>query len=271
MKKSFFPLIFLLVLCLSPISLAHAESGRITLNKVTSSPEIIEPGSKFKINFSITNNKEANLKDVVITLVGSEDKKVLTGFSPVGSTNEIYVGHIDGETSKDATIEMACDPNLKAGNYNILVKIGYKLYGEYVEETRIIGLILGNKPNLLITSLDASNKDGEGKKLSLNFVNSGKSTLKDVMVNVKAKDKTFTKYFGTMESEDENEFKQDLNLSGDIKGIVEISFKDELNKPSKVSQEFSIKGRVNDTNTTKKEKNSSGILGFFKGLLGIGD
>nr|WP_243150916.1 hypothetical protein [Clostridium sporogenes] len=133
MKKSFFPLIFLLVLCLSPISLAHAESGRITLNKVTSSPEIIEPGSKFKINFSITNNKEANLKDVVITLVGSEDKKVLTGFSPVGSTNEIYVGHIDGETSKDATIEMACDPNLKAGNYNILVKIGYKLYGEYVE------------------------------------------------------------------------------------------------------------------------------------------
>ncbi len=91
------------------------------------------------------------------------------------------------------------------------------------------------------------------------------------MVNVKAKDKTFTKYFGTMESEDENEFKQNLNLSGDIKGTVEISFKDELNKPSKVSQEFSIKGKVNDTNTTKKEKNSSGILGFFKSLLGIGD
>ncbi len=166
---------------------------------------------------------------------------------------------------------MACDPNLKAGNYNILVKIGYKLYGEYVEETRIIGLILGNKPNLLITSLDTSNKDGEGKKLSLNFVNSGKCTLKDVMVNVKAKDKTFTKYFGTMESEDENEFKQDLNLLGDIKGTVEISFKDELNKPSKISQEFSIKGKINDTNATKKEKKSSGILVFFKGLLGIGD
>ncbi len=94
----------------------------------------------------------------------------------------------------------------------------------------------------------------KAKKLSLNFVNSGKSTLKDVMVNVKAKDKTFTKYFGTMESEDENEFKQDLNLSGDIKGTVEISFKDELNKPSKVSQEFSIKGKIDDTNTTKKRK-----------------
>ncbi|MCS4468516.1 hypothetical protein JTS96_08215 [Clostridium botulinum] len=165
---------------------------------------------------------------------------------------------------------MACDPNLKAGNYNILVKIGYKLYGEYVEETRIIGLILGNKPNLLITSLDASNKDGEGKKLSLNFVNSGKSTLKDVMVNIKAKDKTFTKYFGTMESEDENEFKQDLNLSGDIKGTVEISFKDELNKPSKVSQEFSIKGKIDDTNTVKKKK-EFWYTRFFKGLLGIGD
>ena len=85
------------------------------------------------------------------------------------------------------------------------------------------------------------------------------------MVNVKAKDKTFTKYFGTMESEDENEFKQDLNLLG------EISFKDELNKPSKISQEFSIKGKINDTNATKKEKKSSGILVFFKGLLGIGD
>lgn len=75
MRKNFFSLIFLLVLCLCPVSLVHGESGRITLNKVTSSPEIIEPGSKFKINFSITNNKEANLKDVVITLVGSEDKK----------------------------------------------------------------------------------------------------------------------------------------------------------------------------------------------------
>lgn len=88
----------------------------------------------------------------------------------------------------------------------------------------------------------------------MNFVNSGKSTLKDVMVNIKAKDKTFTKYFGTMESEDENEFKQDLNLSGDIKGTVEISFKDELNKPSKVSQEFSIKGKIDDTNTVKRKR-----------------
>lgn len=271
MKKIFSPLILLLVLCISPVSLVHGESGRITLNKVSSSPEIIEPGSKFKINFSITNNKDANIKDVVITLVGSEDKKVLTGFSPVGSTNEIYVGHIDGETSKEATIEMVSDPNLKAGNYNILIKIGYKLYGEYIEETRIIGLILENKPNLLITSLDASNKDKEGKKLSLNFVNSGKSTLKDVIVNVKAKNKTFTKYFGTMESEDENEFKQNLNISGDVKGTVEISFKDELNKPSKVSQEFAIKGKANDTNTNKKEKKSSGVLSFFKSLFGIGD
>lgn len=162
-EKKFFPFNIFVSFMSLPYFISSCWIRKNNLNKVTSSPEIIEPGSKFKINFSITNNKETNLKDVVITLVGSEDKKVLTGFSPVGSTNEIYVGHIDGETSKDATIEMACDPNLKAGNYNILVKIGYKLYGEYVEETRIIGLILGNKPNLLITSLDASNKDGEGK------------------------------------------------------------------------------------------------------------
>lgn len=271
MIKKFFPLVFLLILCVFPISLVHAESGRITLNKVTSSPETVEPGSKFKINFTITNNKEANIKDVVITLAGLEGKNVLTGFSPVGTTNEIYVGHIDGETSEDASIEMACDPNLKAGNYNILVKIGYKLNGEYIEENRVIGLILGNKPSLLITSLDATNKDGEGKKVSLNFVNSGKSSLKDVVLNVKTNNKTFTKYFGTMEPEDENDFKQSLALSGDIKGTVEISFKDELNKSSKISQEFSIKGKVNDTNTASKPKKSSGIIGFFKSLLGIGD
>lgn len=272
MKKLIYIFTFIFFISIVPLSIVHADSGTITLTKVNTSPETIEPGNKFKINFSIKNNKDSKLKDVIITLVGLEGKNTLTGFSPVGTTNEIYVGDISNYSTNSNSINMICDPSLKAGSYNLTVKISYKLYGQYNEETRVIGIVLSNNPNLIITSINPKDSDN-GKKLNVNFINSGRGTLKDVMVNVTAKDKHFSKFFGTMESEDENEFSQELNLSGNIDGKIEISYKDELNKDGKITQDFNIKGEKIDTNSNNKNKKGvlSHIGSFFKALLGIGD
>ncbi|GAA0737032.1 hypothetical protein [Clostridium oceanicum] len=270
MKKfvSFSALIIMLLVTFA-FSNSKVKASTLTLSKVSTSPEVIEPGNKFKINFSLKNNRESDIEDVTIKLIGLEGKKTLGGFSPVNSSNEIYIGHMDSESTSDASLNMISNPALKTGTYNLQLELEYKRNDKYEKEYRVVGLVLNNKATLLITSLNTS-----AKNVSVNMVNNSNASLKDVMVTLNANNKTYTKYLGSMDPEDENEYKKDLSLSGNVKGSVTISYKDELNKENNITKDFSIKAPPKDKAPTAK-KSSSGFLGkvgsFFKALFGMGD
>lgn len=275
MKKSLSIFLVSMMLLLFPAATAKADSGKLIINKVNTDSQVVEPGAKFKLNFSMKNNTDSTVENVVIKLVGIEGKNSLGGFSPVGSTNEIYCNDLDKGSAEQASIDMISDPTLKSGTYNLIVDLKYNIkWGAAYEDTKVVGIVLNNKPNMMITSVDTNDgtKAGENKSVNVNFVNAGKSVLNEVLVTINANDKKYVKYFGEVDPSDENNFSHDLQLNGNVKGKVEITYKDEMNIQGSVTQDFNINAPQNNT----KAQSSKGkgfwdsIASFFKGFFGLG-
>lgn len=275
MKKFIFLAALACLLVFYPKTNALADSNNLIIEKVTTSPEIVEPGDQFKINFTLKNNASREIQNITIKLVGIEGKNSLSGFSPLNTTNEIYCGNIQKSKTSEASISMISDPQLKAGTYNLLINLTFKEKGgRSFEENRIIGIVLTNKSNLMITSFETPEeiKDKAESKLKLDFVNTGKAVLKDVLLTLNVNDKKYVKYYGSVEPGDENNYEQKLDINGNASGSVEITFKDEMNREGKINKDFSIKGE--ETKPDAKEKSDGGFFSsignFFKRLLGLG-
>ncbi|MCX7885353.1 MAG: hypothetical protein N2448_10060 [Caloramator sp.] len=248
----------------------NLQSKKILISDVKSEPATISPGQTFSLTFKLTNNHSSKLENVSLKVVGIEGKNLLTGFSPVGTTNEIYGGTIAKNGSKELSIKLISDPSLKVGLYNFQISVTFNAPNKSQEEiTKVAGIVVKNTPNLTITSL----KEDTGK-LSASFINAGKGPLNNVLVNFKIKDKTYSKYFGTLDAEVEENFEENLEpVSENTKGTLEISFIDEMGTEGKVSKELDIKAESVNTakaaSTDNKKKNS--FLSILKRLFGLGD
>jgi hypothetical protein len=254
---------------------AQALASPVLVEKVWTEPEIVEPGQQFKLNFTLKDIGTRDLENVVVKLISVEGKNTLTGFSPVGKTNDMFCEYIEKGNVSNVSINLMADSQLKVGAYNLIVNIGGKeKYSNNFEDNKIIGIILANKPNLIITSLDTEeDKIKKKNKLKLNFVNSGKATLSDVMLNITANDKKVIKYFGTLEPGDENSYDYELEMGKAINGKVELTFKDELNKQGSVTKDFQVKAANDEAkkDASNEKKGFFASVGtFFKRLLGLG-
>jgi hypothetical protein len=279
MKVKILSMFAVLILFFSIFPLqAKAVSNSVLVDKVWTEPAVIEPGQQFKLNFTLKNAATRDLEKLLVKLVSIEGKDTLTGFSPVGGTNDIYCSSIKKDKSKTLSINLLADTQLKAGAYNLVVSIsGKEKYRTPFEENKIIGIIINNKPNPLITSFDIEDGEtDEAKMLKLDFVNSGMGSLSNVLVTVTAGDKKHSKFYGTVEPTDENSFEQGLKVNEDIKGQVEITFADELNRKGSLKKDFSITVPHQEAlAAVKEEKQNSGFFSsigkFFKRLFGLGE
>lgn len=267
-----------IVLLTIPVANAKAESGKLIIDKVSTSSAVVQPGEKFTLNFSLKNNLDVTVKNIVIKITGIEGKNALGGFSPVGTTNEIYCNDLSSGDSEQASIDLISDPTLKSGTYNLVVDLKYtEKDGSSYEDNRIVGVAIANKANVIITSLSTNDgtQAGSTKKVSLNFVNAGVTSLKEVVLTITANKSTYLKYFGTVDADDENSFEQNLPIDGNVTGNVEISYKDDMNTEGKVTKNFSIKAPVNNKTQTKSNQAKKGffesIASFFKSIFGLGD
>lgn len=249
---------------------SNIQSKKILISDVKSDPETISPGQTFSLTFKLSNNSSSKLENVSLKVVGIEGKNLLTGFSPVGTTNEIYGGTIAKNSSKELSIKLISDPSLKVGIYNFQISVTFNAPNKAQEEiNKVVGIIIKNNPNLIITSL----KEDEGK-LSASFVNAGKGPLNNVLVNFKVKDKTYSKYFGTLDPEVEDSFEENLEaINEDTKGTLEITYVDEMGTEGKIIKEIDIKASNIDKSKTSssKEKGKNSFLSILKRLFGLGD
>lgn len=272
-RKVSFILLFLMLIMI-PNFKVRALASPILVEKVWTEPEIVEPGQQFKLNFTLKDIGTRDLENVIVKLVSMEGKNTLTGFSPVGKTNDMFCESIGKGKVSDVSINLIADSQLKVGAYNLVVNIaGKEKYNNNFEDNKIIGIVLANKPNLLITSLDTEeDKIKKKNKLKLNFVNSGKATLSDVMLNITANDKKVTKYFGTLEPGDENSYEYEMAMGEAINGKVELTYRDEMNKAGSITKDFNVKATDGVKKDASKEKKGffASIGTFFKRLLGLG-
>ncbi|MDP4147092.1 MAG: hypothetical protein Q8936_21895 [Bacillota bacterium] len=273
MKKIMVILFTLLFMASIPTIVARADSSQLLIQKVSTEPEIVEPGQQFKLKFSLKNSTDYNIKEISIKLAGLEGKNALGGFSPVNSTNEVYYDKLSGGDTTELSLDMISDPQLKTGNYNMVVNISYKYDGNLIQDTKVVGIVLNNKPELTITSVDYNNDNEDTKDVKVGFVNAGQGVLNEVIAKVTVGDKQYSKYIGKLESGDEDSYEVKLPFSNDINGKIELSYKDEMNRDGSISKDLNIKKDVKQE--VKKADTSKGFFSsigsFFKRLFGLGD
>lgn len=286
MKKIASILVLALILLTVPSINAQAIQTKLMVEQITTEPSEVQPGEEFKLNFHLKNNGSRTLEKVFITLVNVEGKETLDGFSPIGSTNEIYVGTIAKGKTITKSFSLMTSPNMEIGTYNLVFKLNFKEknYRQTYEETKTMGLLLQNKAKLLITNLNLPNNEGNpnesynemgsASSSSVEFVNAGKSLLSNVMVTLNTNGEESNKFYGDLDVGEQDFIDLDIPTDIDVDGKVQVSYTDSMNREGKVTKEFKITApdetEIDRSKETEKKGFFAKIGSFFKGLLGLG-
>lgn len=274
MKKVILLAIIFCSLLIIPSFNVKADSSQLLFQRVETKPEIVEPGQQFTINFFLKNISSDSISDINIKLASIEGKNALSGFSPVNSTNEVYCSKISKNDTAVLSLDMIADAQLKTGTYNIVINISYKYNDTVVQDSKIIGIVIDNKANLDITSVNSSDTGDSEKDLKVAFVNASKGTLDQVMAKVTSNGKEFSQYYGSLDSGDNETYEVTLPFTKDINGKIEVSYTDELNRTGVVSKDLNIKKLASNNEKISSNNKKSGISSigdFFKRLFGLGD
>ena len=293
MKKIASFLILILLFAFIPFFQAEATQTKLLVEKISTIPTELHPGEKFSLEFALKNNGDRDLENVFITLKNIEGKETLEGFSPVESTNELFIGTIKKGESLTKSINLITSPNLTVGTYNLVVTVSFKEKDRSAvyDENKTIGLLIENKANLIISNLnlpnnDSTTNDSSNTSLVFNsydssddsnveFVNSGKSLLSNVMIKLSANGEESTQFYGDLDVGEQDTMDLEIPLNVDVDGIVEISFTDEMNREGKVSKAFKIDlpdESIEENSKTEEKKGFFSKIGsFFKAIFGLGN
>lgn len=243
------------------------QSKKLIITEVTTDPKYVEPGKEFTLKFKIENKNNSKLENISLKILGIEGKNILEGFSPVGTTNEIYYGTLNKNSSAEISIKIISSPSIKSGIYNFNVNASFNESGKSpLEITKVCGIIVKNPANLVLTEF----KPSDTGKISGSFINAGKGSLNSVMVNISAGDINVSKYIGAMEPEVEESFDENLgHFEKDTTGNVLITFKDDMGMEGKIEKPFTIKATTPTAAKPSQEKKWS-FKSILKKLFGLG-
>lgn len=104
---------FTLVVVLSFKPKTFADQNSLIIQKVWTEPSRVVPGTKFALNFELFNNSEKSLYDITIKLLSIEGRQTLSGFSPIGTTNEIYLKKLQKGEKKRIVTQHDCRRRVK--------------------------------------------------------------------------------------------------------------------------------------------------------------
>ncbi|SHH71254.1 hypothetical protein [Clostridium grantii] len=276
MKKIASFLILILLFAFIPFFQAEATQTKLLVEKISTIPTELHPGEKFSLEFALKNNGDRDLENVFITLKNIEGKETLEGFSPVESTNELFIGTIKKGESLTKSINLITSPNLTVGTYNLVVTVSFKEKDRSAvyDENKTIGLLIENKANLIISNLNLPNNDSSDDS-NVEFVNSGKSLLSNVMIKLSTNGEESTQFYGDLDVGEQDTMDLEIPLNVDVNGIVEISFTDEMNREGKVSKAFKIDlpdESIEENSKTEEKKGFFSKIGsFFKAIFGLGN
>lgn len=243
------------------------QSKKLIISEVTTEPKYVEPGKEFTLKFKVENKSSSKLENISLKILGIEGKNILEGFSPLGTTNEIYYGTLNKNSSAEISIKLISSPSIKSGIYNFNVNASFNEVDKSpVEITKICGIIVKNPGNVVLTEF----KTSDNGKIDGNFINAGKGSLNSVMVNISAGDVNISKYIGAMEPEVEESFHENLgNFHKDTTGNMVITFKDDMGMDGKIEKTFTIKAAAASTTKPSPEKKWS-FKSILMKLFGLG-
>lgn len=143
-------------------------------------PNIVGAGEEFTVTLTIENIGAVQARSVLLSY-GSEEEGVL----PVQANNVIHLENISGGSSATASFMMKVTGDALSGDRSFFVKLDYgDLYGGNYEKNSTFLIHVTQPPEIMCDPVLAPGEvvSGETFSMPINVFNTGKSTLKNVMV-----------------------------------------------------------------------------------------
>ena len=185
----------------------------IYIEKVETQPKEIPPGKEGKLNLTLKNLADYELRNIIVKLNLANLPLI-----PINETNEKVIKILSSNESKELVFNLLVQPDASCGVYKVPILINYSDYsGNNYEKEYYVGFKVGAKPKLEV-SIESSEilKVGDIGNLVISIANVGLTDVKflRVFVNnseeVKVLSPTNTFYIGSLDSDDYETFEVKL-------------------------------------------------------------
>lgn len=227
---------------------------KLIIDKYSFEPSLVKAGENFNMNLSFFNtNSQKAVRNIKIFLTADEktDPDSNSGggnvFTPVGSSNTFYIDNIPAKGRVEKNITMSTVPDAKAKTYTITANFEYEdSKGEQYTATELIGVPVVQQSKIEVGELNIPTEAfvGEPVPISVEFYNTGKVTLYNMMVKLEGDFQTENGnyYVGNFETGNSEYFEGMVIPSepGELTGNIVFSYEDSTGEIIEIEKEFSL-------------------------------
>ena len=227
---------------------------KLIIDKYSFEPQLVKAGENFEMTLSFYNtSSKKTVKNIKIFLTaeaaGSNDnqKAGSSAFTPVDSSNTFYIDSIAPKGRVEKTITMFTVPDAVAKTHIITANFEYEDNdGTELKDVELIGVPVVQQSRLETGELGVYPEASVGQPLpvSLEFYNTGKVTLYNMMVKLEGDFQTEngSYYVGNFDSGGSEYFEGTVipNAPGELTGAVVFTYEDSTGQPQELRKEFTL-------------------------------
>lgn len=231
----------------------NQSKPKLIIDKYNFEPSLVKAGENFTMNLSFFNtNSSKTVKNIKIFLTSNEktdtDSNSAGGsvFTPVDSSNTFYIDSIPPKGRVEKKIVMFTVPDAQAKTYTMTANFEYEdSQGEYTAEELIgVPVVQNSKLDTGELSVFPEAFVGQSSPISLEFYNTGKVTLYNMMVKLEGdfQVENGQYYVGNFSSGTSEYFEGYVipNAPGELNGAVVFTYEDSTGQVQEVRKEFTL-------------------------------
>ncbi len=228
---------------------------KLIIDKYDFQPSMVKAGEQFDMNLSFHNTNDSKaIKNIKIYLTaepGSSDQQGANAgssvFTPVNSSNTFYIDSISAKSRVDKKITMFTIPDALAKTHTITANLEYEdSDGNEYTAQELIGVPVVQQSKLEVGEVNFFPEASVGQPMpvSLEFYNTGKVTLYNLMIKLEGDFDTENGqyYVGNFESGGSNYFDGMVipYEEGEMLGAVVFTYEDSTGETQEVREEFTL-------------------------------
>lgn len=231
----------------------NQSKPKLIIDKYNFEPNLVKAGENFTMNLSFFNtNSSKAVKNIKIFLTSNEKTNTESNsaggsvFTPVNSSNTFYIESIPPKGRVEKKITMFTVPDAQAKTYTLTANFEYEDTKEEYTAEELIGVPVIQSSKLDIGELSVLPESyiGESTPISLEFYNTGKVTLYNMMVKLEGDFQTENgQYYVGNFASGESEFFEGYvipSAPGELNGAVIFTYEDSTGQEQEIKKEFTL-------------------------------
>lgn len=230
------------------------EKPKLMIDKYSLEPQSVKPGEDFQIDLSIYNtNSSKPVKNIKIFLEAKPEPTAIPGVSSssiltsVDNSNTLYIDSIAPNGRVEKTITMSVMSDAETKTHTVIANFEYEDEdGNELRDSELIGVPVVQESKLATGEISHKEKAFASRStpVSLEFYNTGKTTLYNVMVKLEGDFETEDGelFVGNLESGNSELFEAKVIPSeiGQLNGAVVLTYEDYAGEIQEIRKDFSI-------------------------------